>query len=91
MSYLNGDEAMLIDSHIDLYAMDHPELEEDISSKYIIVCSSRYNKGETLYYTGGTCGRYWSLYRNNAVRMSLGEAQRVISKVRLNNPRIVKE
>lgn len=91
MCYVNGDEAMLIESHNDLYALDHPNNEEKVSSKYIIICNSRYNRGETLYYTGGTCGRYWSLYRNNAVRMSLGEAQRVISKVRLNNPRIVKE
>lgn len=91
MSYLNGDEATLIDSHIDLYAMDHPELENDISPKYIIVCSSRYNKGETLYYTGGTCGRYWSLYANNAVRLSLDEAKRAVSNLKFNNPRIVKE
>lgn len=91
MSYLNGDEAILIESHNDLYALDHPNNEEKVSSKYIIICNSRYNRGETLYYTGGTRGRYWSLYANNAVRLSLDEAKRAVSNLKFNNPRIVKE
>lgn len=89
MCYVNGDEAILIESHNDLYALDHPNNEEKVSSKYIIICNSRYNRGETLYYTGGFCGRYWSKYKSSALKMSLDEAKRAISRLNFNKPRIV--
>lgn len=56
--------------------------------RFYIECDSRYNKGKSLYYQQNYG---FSIYYDNRSLFSEEIAKKILSKMKFNNPRIVKE
>jgi hypothetical protein len=57
-------------------------------NKYYIICDSRYNKGQIMYYQENYG---FSIFKDNKTLFKKENAERIFNKLRFNNPRIVKE
>lgn len=58
------------------------------SKRVHIQCDNRYNRGQTLYYQEGY--GFSTFYKNRTI-FERENAERIISKLKFNNPRIIEE
>lgn len=55
--------------------------------KYIITCDSRFNKGQKMYYQQGYG---FSIFASNATYFEKENAERILARLKYNNPKIMK-
>lgn len=91
-----GDESDLIMSHVDLYYEDNAKVryyddEGQVKvGKYAVVCDSRYNPGAEIYYTERNGRPCWTTKKKLARLLTRDLAEEIKSKLKYNNPRVVK-